>query len=78
MKFNLSESFYREFSAWLVSELKSRGISQMDLCRRSGVSRAHIQRMVKGKSEGMTLVVLCKIASALGYKVDFELGRVIK
>jgi|DEB0MinimDraft_10_1074344.scaffolds.fasta_scaffold43166_4 transcriptional regulator with XRE-family HTH domain len=75
MKFHLSDRFYGEFSEWLAHELKVRGISQMDLCRKSGVSRPHIQRMVSGKSEGMTLVVLCKIASALGYRVDFEFER---
>ncbi len=76
MKFELSERFYGEFSEWLARELKSRGISQMDLCRRSGVSRPHIQRMVSGKSHGMTLVVLCKIARALGYRVDFKFEKV--
>ena len=75
MVFELNDEFYGDFSDWLAVELKTRGISQMDLVRKSGVSRPHISRIIRGESSGMTLVVLSKIARALGYGVDFNCER---
>ena len=73
--FSVTDEFYEQFSAWLKVELQTRGISSMDLVRKSGVSRAQVARILGDKSDGMTLKVLMKISRALGYHVEFKFEK---
>ena len=43
-----------------------RGLSQAELARRSGVSQATISRIEAGKTRGVDLVTLDRLARALG------------
>ncbi len=54
-----------DFAAWLNAELKSRGWSQSDLSRKSGITTAHISRIVN--RERMPGVEFCRgISRAFG------------
>ena len=64
-----------EFSDWLNAEMVARGFKQVDLGRKSGVSRAQISRILNGTAEGMNLKTLVKILTFLGYRLDMRFER---
>lgn len=51
---------------WIEVKLKEQGISQSNLCRRSGITRSTLSAIIKGtRSPGLNTFI--SIADALGY-----------
>jgi transcriptional regulator with XRE-family HTH domain len=61
----ISEQFSRGLVAALKCARESRGMSQSELAKRSGVSRAMINHLESGK-RNPTIIVLHALAGALG------------
>jgi transcriptional regulator with XRE-family HTH domain len=57
------------FGAWLLNELRQRGMSQYELARISGVPRSRITYMITGKQHG-SASMLTDLAHALNLPVD--------
>lgn len=53
----------------LKQVLEEKGMSQMELMRRTGVSQARISEIYSGKAKAVSLSVLDKFASALNVSV---------
>lgn len=62
------------FSGWLGTVIVQRGISQADLARDSGLSQAHISKLVSGKS-GAGITTCVALAKALGLSVDYVMRQ---
>ena len=77
MKINCDseDKFLLEFGEWLSGEMKSRGYKQIDLARKSGVSRSQLCRILNGGADGITLGTLLKLLTFLGYRLDIEFVR---
>ena len=54
----------------IVELRKSRGMSQVELCEKAGLTRATIWRLETGEAENTTTQTLTKIADALGVPID--------
>jgi transcriptional regulator with XRE-family HTH domain len=61
----LAESLAFKLSLEIKERMKEAGLSQTDLSRRLGVSRAYVSQVLAGKTN-MTVLSLAKIAKALG------------
>ncbi|TAG79777.1 MAG: XRE family transcriptional regulator [Burkholderiales bacterium] len=52
------------------------GITQTEAAARAGISRPHLNDLVKGRTRRFTLDALVNIASKLGYSVELKLKKV--
>lgn len=57
----------------IVSAMKTQGVTQAELARRLGVSRAWVSRVLSDPDENYQLETIAKIAHALGREVRIEL-----
>lgn len=63
--------------AWQISEaMKANGIKKATLAKMMHTSRAQLDRVLDENDTGMTLDTLSRAASALGYRVKFDLVAV--
>ncbi len=61
------------FHRKLASELRNRGITQMEISRKTGISQASISRYLNGRVPKSA--ELAKLANALGVSCDYLLGK---
>jgi transcriptional regulator with XRE-family HTH domain len=59
----------KQFGEWLREELKSRGMTQIELARRIGKTYVHVRRVISGVS-GTKRATVVAIAYALGIPVS--------
>jgi len=58
------------FATWLANELEKRDMSQSDLARASGVTRAMVSKTINGKS-GVSAKSFANISRALNLPLEF-------
>lgn len=58
----------RERAAWILYQLRRRGLSGAEISRRAGVSRGQVSDVMSGRRKGQK--VREEIARALGKKVE--------
>lgn len=60
--------------AWQITQaMKNEGITKTALAERMHTSRAQLNRVLDAEDTGLTLDTLSRAASALGYRVKFDL-----
>lgn len=60
--------------AWQIAQaMKVAGVNKTTLAERMHTSRAQLSRVLDAEDTGMTLDTLSRAASALGYRVKFDL-----
>ena len=69
----LAEKLALEFVAQLSLEMERQGVSGKELAERIGTSPAFVSQVLGGKPN-MTLLTLCKFATALGMTPQVTLG----
>ncbi len=61
--------------AWQIEqEMKAQGISKVEMARRMGTSRAHLDRLLDPKNDKVQLDTVQRAASAIGKKLRLELA----
>ena len=66
----MNENGYFRFDLWLYNELKKRGMKQIDLAEKSGVSISAIHYLLRNKQQP-TMRVLGMILNALDMHMEF-------
>lgn len=60
--------------AWQITEaMKNEGLTKTALAERMHTSRAQLNRLLDAEDTGLTLDTLSRAASALGYRIKFDL-----
>ena len=61
--------------AWQISQaMKRRGITKMEMARRMGTSRAHLDRLLDPDNDKVQLDTIQRAASAVGKRLRVELA----
>lgn len=66
----MNENGYFRFDLWLYNELRKRGMKQIDLAEKSGVSISAIHYLLRNKQQP-TMRVLTMILNALDMHMEF-------
>jgi DNA-binding phage protein len=64
-----------ELQNFLFKEAQEEGITR--LAETSGMMRAHIYQVLRGNEHNWTINSIRKIASGLGYEIDFRIIKVV-
>ena len=61
--------------AWQIErEMKRQGITKVEMARRMGTSRAHLDRLLDPKNDKVQIDTVQRAASAIGRKLRLELA----
>lgn len=61
---------HKAFGDWVQTMLDTSGITQADLARELGCTRAHLSRIVSGKHSGVSDEIITRLAHRFGVPTD--------
>lgn len=70
----VSKAFKAQLVVEIAKRMKAKKLSQSELARRMGTSRAVVHRLLKTADVSLTLTTLASVATALGSKVTVKLS----
>lgn len=71
---SIAKDFKTQFVRDLIRLLVKKKVTQSDLARRMGTSRAVVHRLLQPGDTGLTLATMAKAADALGASIKLRLA----